>query len=128
MADPGVRLMRAVERREPEVPTPGMRREEAFSEDGVWVGTVHTDPGAETGWHHHGRYASWIYVVTGRPLVEFGPEGADSVVAEPGDVIVVAPGAIHRESCPGPGPFDAVLFRIGSGAVTFNTDGPERAL
>ena len=37
----------------------------------------------------------------------------------------VAPGVVHREICPGPGPVEAVLFRVGSGQVTFNLDGPE---
>jgi uncharacterized RmlC-like cupin family protein len=124
MSDPGVRVIRASERKAAAVPTPGMRREEAFSDESVWIGTVRTEPGVETGWHHHGRYASWIYVVTGRPRIEFGPDGSEALIAEPGDIIEVAPGSIHRELCPGPDPAQAVLFRVGSGEVTFNTDGP----
>ena len=125
MSDAGVRVIRASDRREPEVVTPGMRREEAFSSSSVWVGTVHTDPGVETGWHHHGQYTSWIYVLSGKARIEFGTDGADALIGEPGDVIEVAPDTVHRELCPGPGPADAVLFRVGSGQVTFNTEGPD---
>ena len=124
MTGPGVRVIRAAERREPAAPTPGMQREEAFADDHVWVGTVRTEPGVDTGWHHHGTYSSWIYVLSGRPRIEFGRDGAESVDAEPGDIIEVAPGAVHRELCPGSDPADAVLFRVGSGQVTFNVDGP----
>ena len=127
MSDPGVRVIRAGERRVPAVPTPGMRREEAFSSDAVWIGTVRTEPGVDTGWHHHGRYASWIYVLSGQTRIEFGPAGAEAVIGGAGDFIVVSPGTIHRELCPGPGPAEAVLFRVGSGDVTFNTDGPQTA-
>ena len=102
-----------------------MLREEAFAVVDTWIGTVRTDPGVETGWHHHGTYESYIYVLSGQARMEFGPNGADALDCEPGDVIHVAPGVVHREICPGPGPVEAVLFRVGSGQVTFNLDGPE---
>ena len=34
-------------------PTPGMTRRVAAHDQGMWTGTVDTEPGAVTGWHHH---------------------------------------------------------------------------
>ena len=58
--------------------------------------------------------------------MEFGPEGADSLDGLPGDVIHVSPGVIHREIAAGATPTEAILFSVGSGQVTYNTDGPEQ--
>ena len=37
-------------------PTPGMHRQRAFDAPGLWAGQVTTDPGATSGWHHHGEH------------------------------------------------------------------------
>jgi uncharacterized RmlC-like cupin family protein len=121
----GVEVIRRSDRRQPAQTTPGMLREEAFDNDGTWVGTVRTEPGVETGWHHHGAYTSYIYVVSGTARMEWGAGGAERVDCEAGDVIHVAPGVIHREITTGTMPSEAVLFRVGSGQVTFNTEGPD---
>src|SRR5207248_755578 len=55
----GVEVIRRTERRQPAQRTPGMLREEAFTGEGTWIGTVRTEPGVETGWHHHGDYESY---------------------------------------------------------------------
>ncbi len=122
-----VRVVRAADRSAPDVVTPGMEREEAFAGDDVWIGTVRTQPGVATGWHHHNAYESFIYVLEGRARMEFGPGGREVAICEPGDLIRVPPGVIHREITEGTEPVAAVLFRVGSGEVTTNTDGPERA-
>ena len=120
----GVEVVRRGERRLPAQTTPGMQREEAFAGGDTWIGTVRTEPGVETGWHHHGTYESYIYVLAGNARMEFGPNGGDRLDCEPGDVIHVAPGVVHREITTGTNPSEAILFRVGSGQVTFNTDGP----
>jgi uncharacterized RmlC-like cupin family protein len=117
-------VVRADERSKPDVVTSGMEREEAYSDGGVWVGTVRTQPGIATGWHHHGEYQSWIYVLSGLARMEFGPGGRDVAICRPGDLIHVPPGVVHREITEGDGPVSAVLFRVGTGDVTFNTEGP----
>jgi len=43
-----------------------MIREEAVATDGMWAGFVRTAPRMTSGWHHHGRFESLIYVQTGR--------------------------------------------------------------
>jgi uncharacterized RmlC-like cupin family protein len=104
-----------------------MRREQAIATDHLWAGHVTTDPGAVSGWHHHGAYESSIYVVSGSLVMESGPGGADRIAASAGDFIYVPPGAIHRESNPGADASTLVVVRAGQGPPTINVDGPAPA-
>ena len=56
-------------------PTPGMFRERAFELPILWAGRVTTQPGAVSGWHHHDRNETSLYVVRGVLRLEF--EGFD---------------------------------------------------
>ena len=109
-------------------PTPGMHRRRAFDTDGMWAGTVSTEPDAVSGWHHHGDHETTIYVVSGAMRLDFGPDGSSSVDAGPGDFVYVPPHAVHRESNPAGAPSHAVIVRSGSGPVTVNVDGPVPAV
>jgi len=120
----GVRLVRAGERG-PGAGTAGMIREEAFATGGMWAGYATTVPGAVSGWHHHPGYESAIYVVSGALRMEFGPGGAEVVLAGPGDFVYVASGAVHRESNPAGVRSEIVVVRAGSGEPVANVDGPE---
>lgn len=113
-------------------PTPGMRREVAFEgrrpEGGsLWAGLVHTEPGASSGWHHHGDHETSLYVVRGAMRLEFGPGGADAVEAGPDDFLWVPPHTVHRESNPTGERSTAVIGRAGDGPPTVNVDGPDPA-
>jgi len=105
-------------------PTPGMRRRLALHRDGMWTGTVDTEPHATSGWHHHGDFETTLYVVSGRMRLESGPGGEQVVEAGPGDFLRVPAGAVHRESNPSDQPARAVIVRCGSGDPTYNVDGP----
>jgi uncharacterized RmlC-like cupin family protein len=105
-------------------PTPGMTRQVATHADGMWSGTVDTEPHAVSGWHHHGDYETTLYVVSGRLRMESGPGGAEVVEAGPGDFLRVPAGAVHRESNPSDEPARAVIVRCGTGDPTYNTEGP----
>src|SRR6476620_9620181 len=94
-----VRVVRAGELADCD-PTPGMRRQVAFEAPGLWAGLVSTEPGAVSGWHHHGTHETSLYVVRGRLRLEFGPGGEEIVEAGPGDFLHVPAGAVHRESNP----------------------------
>lgn len=104
--------------------TPAMHREVAVEASGLWAGTVKTDAGMESGWHHHGSHHSVIYMLEGRLRMDFGPGGRESVEAKAGDFISVPPGVIHREASPGDGVV-AVVIRAGEGEIVVNVDGPE---
>jgi len=106
-------------------PTPGMQREEAVAADGIWTGLVHTEPGMESAWHHHGEYQTSLYIVSGAMHLEFGPGGAQSVDAGPGDFVFVPKWAVHRETNPSAEPATAVITRAGHGEAVVNVDGPE---
>jgi uncharacterized RmlC-like cupin family protein len=104
-------------------PTPGMDRQRAFEEPMLWAGQVVTAPGAVSGWHHHDRNESSLYVVRGVLRLEF--EGHDGYVdAGPGDFVHVPAWTVHRESNPGGEPSLAVIARAGGGIPTVNVDGP----
>ena len=105
-------------------PTPGMSRRLATTSDGMWTGTVDTEPHATSGWHHHGEYETTLYIVSGRMRLESGPGGGDVVEAGPGDFLRVPAGAVHRESNPSDEPGHAVIVRCGTGEPTVNVDGP----
>jgi uncharacterized RmlC-like cupin family protein len=121
-----VQVVRESETRIPDVTTPGMDRHEAFAGDGVWAGTVRTEPGMLTGWHDHGAFDTYIYVFAGDARIEYGPGGREAVDLGPGDWIHLPKGTIHREgSAAGSRGAEAVLVRVGTGEVVVNHDGPE---
>lgn len=106
-------------------PTPGMRRQQAFAVDGLWAGLVHTEPGASSGWHHHGEHETSLYVVEGRMRLSWGPGGTEEQDAGPGEFVHVPAWTVHRESNPADERSTAVIARSGRGAPTVNVDGPD---
>jgi len=121
-----IRIIHPSEMRVPPDPTQGMDRREAFRDDGVWAGTVRTEPGVMTGWHVHADYDSFIHVNSGNARFEFGPRGTLGVDAGPGDYVMIPRGLIHREgSGAGSNGFEAVLVRVGHGDLVTNVEGPD---
>lgn len=104
--------------------TPGMQREELIKSPDSWVGIVHTEPMFTSGWHHHGDYDTYVYVISGELKLEFGEAGQKSVIAKAGEVTYIPKDTVHRES--NPSTEEQVLFgvRVGQGAPVFNVDGP----
>ncbi len=105
-------------------PTPGMTRRVGLDVAGMWSGTVDTEPGAVSGWHHHGEHETTLYIVSGQMRMESGAAGGHAVVAGPGDFLHIPAHAVHRESNPGAGSSRAVVVRCGTGVPTVNVDGP----
>ncbi len=100
-----------------------MRREEAFGGDDRWVGLVRTDPGEWSGWHHHGQYETYFYVLRGTVELEYGIEREP--IAAPVGAFVHMPGdLIHRERTAPGEPGELVLVRLGSGPAVVNVDHP----
>jgi uncharacterized RmlC-like cupin family protein len=107
-------------------PTPGMRRQVAFTAPGLWAGRVHTEPGVASAWHHHGEHETSVYVVTGRMRIEFGAGGSESVEAVAGEFLHVPAHTVHRELNPDDMTTStAVIARAGdTGPPTVNVEGP----
>ncbi|MEJ7705069.1 MAG: cupin domain-containing protein [Geodermatophilaceae bacterium] len=105
--------------------TPGMQRQLALDTGSMWSGLVHTEPGAESGWHHHDGFETTLYVVSGVMRMQFGPGGQQSADAGPGDFVHVPPGVVHREVNPTADRSSAVVVRAGSGTPVVNVDGPD---
>jgi uncharacterized RmlC-like cupin family protein len=121
MAEP-VRVVKAADL-VPADPTPGMDRQRAYELAKLWAGRVETAPGAVSGWHHHDKNESSLYVVSGVMRFEF--EGYDGHLdAEAGDFIHVPAYTVHRESNPLEIPSIAVIARFGGGIPTVNVDAP----
>jgi uncharacterized RmlC-like cupin family protein len=104
--------------------TPGITREQAVAEAGMWAGFARTEAGATSGWHHHGEYDSCIYVASGTLRMESGPGGREVADATAGDFVFVPKGAIHREGNPGDAEIHMVVVRAGEGPAVINVDGP----
>ncbi len=101
--------------------TPGMTREQAVVVADLWSGRVLTEPGATSGWHHHGEHDTVAYVVRGAFRVE---TASGTVQGDPGDFVHVPAHTVHRESNPTDGTAEVVLVRRGTGPVVVNVDGP----
>jgi uncharacterized RmlC-like cupin family protein len=104
--------------------TGGVLREQAFSTDDVWIGIVTTEPGAMSGWHHHGDHDTYAYVVSGLKRIEYGRGGTASLVARPDDFIHLPKGLMHREGNPSEEVSYSIAFRLGRGPATINVEGP----
>jgi quercetin dioxygenase-like cupin family protein len=124
MTDGKVEVFRSGEGNVQTAQTPGMQREELVSTPDAWVGMVQTRPGFTSGWHHHGKYDTYVYVISGQLRFEFGKDGKESCLAREGEVAFIPKNTVHRES--NPGAEQQLLFgvRVGAGAPVFNVDGP----
>lgn len=121
-----VRVIRATERLIPDAgQSPGMIREEAISSEGLWGGVVKSSPGMASGWHHHGEHETYVYVLRGGLRIEYGAGGREHAEAGPDDFLHIPSNAVHREASRGPEGAESVVFRVGSGQLLYNVEGPE---
>jgi uncharacterized RmlC-like cupin family protein len=108
--------------------TPGITRHLAFQDDGSKVLRAQTEPGTTSGWHHHGDYEVYGYVVSGNVRFENGSEEKNAISLDPGDFFHVPHHTIHREINPSPSAGnDVILFLHGTGPLVVNVDNPEQA-
>lgn len=105
--------------------TTGLVRELAFDTAGAMLIRTRVDPGAASGWHHHGDREVLGYVVGGRARFEFGPGGRESTDVETGGFFHVPVGVIHRDVNPADELQEIILSFVGTGPLVVNVDGPE---
>ena len=111
----------------PEGPaSPGIKRHVAFKGDELTVLRSRVDPNTMSGWHHHGEYSVYGYLVKGSARFDSGPGGREVTSLGPGDFFFVPPFTIHRDGNPSSSdPQEVVLFLRGSGPLVVNVEGPE---
>ena len=101
--------------------TAGVLRGEAIVVGDLWSGRALTEPGAASGWHHHGEHDTIAYVLRGALRVE---TATDVVHGEPGDFVHVPAHTVHRESNPTDETSEVLVIRRGTGPAVINVDGP----
>ena len=119
-----IRLVSPAEHTPLTTQTPGMERREVLARPGVWIGLTRTAPGSTSGWHHHAEMETYIYVQAGTARFDFGPDGADSCLAGPGDLLHVPRRAVHREANEGEAENVLLIVRVGEGEPVVNVAGP----
>jgi uncharacterized RmlC-like cupin family protein len=124
MTENRVKVFRQGEGSAKTIQTAGIQREELVSTPDAWVGMVHTKPEFTSGWHHHGDYDTFVYVIAGEVKLESGEAGQETCLAKAGEIGLIPKNTVHRES--NPGSQEGVLFvvRVGQGAPVFNVDHP----
>ena len=104
----------------------GSAGEEAFADPNGWVGYLSLEPGAASGWHHHGEWNSYACVLRGVLRWEFGPDGGDAVEVAAGDTGRMPARLVHRDVSAGAETLELILFRAGEGPLTIDVDGPDQ--
>lgn len=119
-----------VHRPDDEMPTPtmsGVERRERFGRKGSWADWIRNVAGDVSGWHHHAANDTYVYVSRGSVTIEFGPAGAQSVLARAGDFFIVPSGTIHREVTSPDTDLEAFVIRLGGEPEHVSVEGPESA-
>ena len=101
----------------------GILRHLAFKGENCQVVRARSDPGVISGWHHHGDYNVYGFVVSGsgRLESEHGEKGA--IVVHAGDFFHVPPHTVHREINPSRDKGNEyVLFLLGAGPLVYNLE------
>ena len=126
MTDRKVKVFRPGEGNTQTTQTVGMHREELVSMSNAWVGMVQTEPKYTSGWHHHGDYDTYVYVISGELKLDFGEAGKESCVAKAGEVAFIPKDTVHRESNPSSEKQFLFGVRVGQGVPVFNVDEPKQ--
>ena len=119
----------SVVRREDRRPATGLpvgsAGEEVFHDPSTWIGVLELAPGAASGWHHHGDWDSFAYVIDGVLRWEYGPGGSASLEIAAGDVGRMPARLVHRDVSASDVSLRLVLFRTGQGELTIDVPGPD---
>jgi quercetin dioxygenase-like cupin family protein len=107
--------------------TPGITRHLAFKNEDVMVIRARINPGVASGWHHHGDYHVYGYVVSGTPRFESQDGEGSPVNLKPGDFFHVPPHTVHREINPSSEELEVILFLSGTGPLVFNLEDSDQA-
>jgi len=105
---------------------PGVAFHTAFETETDQVGEVRLAAKTAGGWHHHGKRILYGYVVSGRPVLEFGLEGKEKAILSPGDFFQVPPELVHRDVNPQSEEAVMLIFNIGQGPSSYPVPEPSK--
>jgi uncharacterized RmlC-like cupin family protein len=111
----------------PGSPTPEAERRQQWDRDGRWAAWIRNDAGDVSGWHHHAANDTYVYIGRGSLTIDFGPGGAESIVARAGDFIFVPSQTIHRETTGDEADLEAFVLRFGGEPEHVSVEGPDPA-
>ena len=103
-------------------------RQKQFAAEGRWADWIRNEAGDASGWHHHAANETYVYVGRGSITFEFGPDGADSVVARAGDLVIIPAQTIHREITGDDSDLEAFVVRVGGEPEKVDAAGPGEAV
>ena len=109
------------------IPSSGMPTDRsAIDIDGftATVGRFHAPSAPPGRWHHHGEQHVIAYVISGNIRIESGPNGRVVTKPQPGDLVHIEPGTVHRESYEGE--VALVGFTFGPGPGRIDVSGPDQ--
>ena len=107
--------------------SPGITRQLAFKGEGCLVIRSRSNPGVISGWHHHGDYDVYGYVVSGSVRFESNTGEEDAVSLGRGDFFHVPPYTVHREINQSSQNGEVILFLRGTGPLVTNANDPGQA-
>ena len=103
--------------------SPGITRRIAFKSEDSVVLRSQSQPGVVPGWHTHGDYDVYGYVVSGICRLESDQGENDATTVSQGGFLHVPPHTVHREINPSQKEEkDVILFLRGSGQMVYNLD------
>jgi quercetin dioxygenase-like cupin family protein len=106
--------------------SPGITRQLAFEAEGVKVIRSRVEAGTIPGWHHHGDYDIYGFVMSGTANLEAGLGGKNTISVGPGGFFHVPAQTVHREINPSADEGgEVILFVHGSGPMVQNLEGPD---
>ena len=104
----------------------GITRHMAFAGEGFQIVRSRVDAGVVSGWHHHGDYDLYGYMVSGIARFEDGPGGRDVTSVGPGDFFHLPARTVHRDVNPSTTEGqEIIVFLRGAGPIVVNVDGPD---
>lgn len=101
----------------------GITRHMAFTGEGFQMMRARSSPGRQSGWHHHGDYEVYGFLVSGGARFESEFGKGNAIDLQPGDFFHIPPHTVHREVNPSTDTEnELIIFLRGSGQSVFNVE------
>ena len=102
----------------------GVSRSVVFETEDTLVVQSRVAGGVTTDWHHNGDRRVYGYVVQGRAVLEYGPDGSEHVELATGDFVFIPPRTVRRVVNPTDEEWVVVISFVGTGPPAVAVDGP----